>query len=105
MKLTYKYSRYNFFGDREYVEDTTHYQTPAKFKKAFAAFKKDVASAVEIDGDLNFDSIVVYWESQNEYDNEVVTVKLYKQWNSCDIQKMSFSKMKKLINGYLNDAA
>ncbi len=92
--LILKYERKTFFGGREYTEDRKDNATAEDVKKAFNYLKKDKDAAIE------FHSIVVDWETTQNFDNGVVTVRDY-SLNACDIQLMSIAKAKKLMSDSL----
>ena len=100
-KIIFKYDRKDFFGNRVYTEDTA-FLTVDTMKKAFTGLKKDRLTAVEIDG-LFLHSIVITWNTFTDFENDIVLVRFYEDWNSYTEQKMSFTKAKKLINGYMKE--
>lgn len=94
MTLTVKYDRLDFFGNRIYTEDSTEYADKKKIQKAFTFLSKEKCIAVEI-GDNESD--VYFWDTVQDFENRILTMRHYKAWNSSIETKVAFDKAKKAI--------
>lgn len=70
-KLTIKYNRKDFFGNRIYTEDTKENFTKTDMTKAFLFLSKNNDAAVQID------SMVIYWDSISDFEKKMVSVRIY----------------------------
>jgi hypothetical protein len=94
MTLIMKYERINFFGKREYTEDSTEYPIRQQVTRAFTFLSKEKESAIELyDGE----SIVLYWDNYNDFENRIITLRHSRTWNDIDIIKIEFDKAKKQL--------
>lgn len=93
MVLTYCYNRVGFFSLSEWTEETTAFPTLEQAKKVFAHFKKNRDTAIKTDN-YNFS-----FENYSDWENGVVCVKYYAEWNNCTETKMSIEKAKKVFYG------
>lgn len=78
-KLTIKYNRKDFFGNRIYTEDTKENFTKTDMTKAFLFLSKNNDAAVQID------DMVIYWDSIADHEQKKVSVRMYSGMN---IQKV-----------------
>ena len=87
-KLTIKYNRKDFFGNRIYTEDTKENFTKADLVKAFLFLSKNNDAAVQID------SMVIYWDCISDFENKMVSFRIYDGKNYT-IGKTPFDVIKK----------
>ena len=101
-EIIYIYDRIDFFGNREYTQDSA-YLTRQNLKKALAALKRDRNSAVHLAyKDLNL-FVVLAWDRLTEYENGILLVRVYDRSNSYDDNKMAFENGKKYVYGLLEE--
>lgn len=93
MTLTYCYNRVGFFNPSEWTEETTKCPTLEQAKKVFLHFRKNRDTAIKTDN-YNF-----HFDSYSDWENGVVCVKHYAEWNDCTETKMSIEKAKKVFYG------
>ena len=87
-KLTIKYNRKDFFGNRIYTEDTKENFTKADLVKAFLFLSKNNDAAVQID------SMVIYWDCMSDFEKKEVSVRIY-DGNNFTTGKTPFDVIKK----------
>ncbi len=92
MKITVMYERRDFFGGRVFTEETNEYGTIEQLKKAFTELKKDYNFAIHIDG-----CYVITWDSIEDFENEILKVRTYENWNSYSDCKKAFTAVKRDI--------
>ena len=49
--------------------------------------------------------IVLFWDMWSDHEVGELTVKRYERWNSCDSEKMSFRRAKKMVMDELKEKA
>ncbi len=86
--LTMKYERKDFFGNRQYTEDSKADYTKEDVKKAFLHLSKDRFSTVQKE------DIVYFWEDMVDFENQVMTVRVFDGRNYIEAKK-AFGKVKK----------
>lgn len=91
MTIKVVYTGRDFWNSYTFCEDTKEAATVDDLKKAFRAMRKSHDFAVHV----NNTSIV--WDSLTDFENGIVTVRTYKAWNNCDVNKMAWEKMKTYI--------
>ena len=69
--LTMKYERKDFFGNRQYTEDSKENYTKEDVKKAFLHLSKDRFSTVQKE------DAVYFWEDMADFENQVMTVRVF----------------------------
>ena len=67
--LIIKYERIDFFNSRIYTEDKKQNHNKEDLKKAFLYFSRTYDTSVQLD------DTVIYWDSLEEYENRIVTVR------------------------------
>lgn len=87
--LILKYDRKNFFGEREYTEDSTSNITYDAIKKSFRALKGRYDNTIQID------NTVIFWGSISDYNNQIINVRIYDEAHNYTEQKVSFDVIKK----------
>lgn len=87
-KLTIKYNRKDFFGNRIYTEDTKTGFTKNDLVKAFLFLSKNNDAAVQID------DMVIYWDSIADHEQKKVSVRMYSGMNYTE-GKTPFDVIKK----------
>ena len=91
MIIIVKYERKTIFGDREYTEDKRNNANLSDLKKAFAFLKKGHEVALEIE------NTVIFWDNMTEYENNVVSCRIYDENRGYKEEKKSFEICKKLF--------
>lgn len=86
--LIIKYERIDFFNSRIYTEDKKRNYTKEDLKKAFLYFSRTYDTSVQID------DTVIFWDSLEEYENRIVTVRYYDGMSYTETKK-SYDKAKK----------
>lgn len=86
--LILKYERIDFFNNRIYTEDKKQNHTKEDLKKAFLYFSRTYDTSVQIN------DIVIYWDSLEEYENRVATVRYFNGMSYAEVKK-SYDKAKK----------
>ena len=86
--LIMKYERKDFFGNRQYTEDSKENYNREDVKKAFLHLSKDRFSSVQKE------STVYFWENIEDFENQVMTVRVFDGRNYTDAKK-AFDKEKK----------
>lgn len=86
--LIMKYERKDFFGNRQYTEDSKENYNREDVKKAFLHLSKDRFSSVQKE------STVYFWENIEDFENQVMTVRVFDGRNYTDAKK-AFDKVKK----------
>ena len=86
--LTMKYERKDFFGNRQYTEDSKDGYSREGVKKAFLYLSNDRFSAVQKEDTIYF------WENMEDFDNRIVTVRVFDGRNYVEAKK-AFGKVKK----------
>lgn len=89
--LTMKYDRKDFFGNRQYAEDSKDNYGREDVKKAFLHLGKDRFSSLQKEG------TVYFWENTEDFENRIMTVRIFDKVNvrSYGDKKMAFDKVKK----------
>ena len=87
-KLTIKYNRKDFFGNRIYTEDTKTDFTKNDLVKAFMFLSKNHDAAIQID------SMVIFWDSTTDLEQKKVSVRIYRGINYTE-GKISFEEIKR----------
>lgn len=91
-KLTLKYERRNFFGNREYTEDTCNFPKMKDVQAAMCYLKKDNMAAVSYSG------FTLFWNSLSEFENGIITVRYYSGYGmSYEENKKEFEVAKKEV--------
>ena len=86
--LIMKYERKDFFGNRQYTEDSKEKYNREDIKKAFLHLSKDRFSAVQKE------DVVYFWEDMVDFENQVMTVRVFDGRNYIEAKK-AFGKVKK----------
>ena len=86
--LILKYDRLNLFNNRVYTEDTKECYTKEDLKKVFAYFSKAQDATIQIDNTITF------WDSMEEYENRIATVREFEGINYTETKK-SYEKVKR----------
>lgn len=71
MTITIKYECKNFWGIREYREDTINNASLEDLKKAFRFLKKEYMNVIQID------NIVLYWDTMQNFEYGTLTAREY----------------------------
>ena len=87
-KLTIKYNRKDFFGNRIYTEDAKENFTKNDLVKAFLFLSKNNDAAIQID------SMVIYWDCISDFENKMISLRLY-TGNGYTTGKTPFDVIKK----------
>lgn len=90
MKITIKYSRKNFFGEFEEVEETARFGDLDDALKAFKHISANYDTAMDIG------ESTIFAETEDELENGIVTVTRYAAGNT-ETVKMSIAKAKRFI--------
>lgn len=100
MKITIKYARKDFFGHTVYTEDETivaSVETALKAtNKAFKYICDNAEETMQI-SDYDGEKSLVIWQEYGDLENDVLTVREYETFNSCDDVKQSKQAVKKAI--------
>ena len=90
MNITVNYDLKTFFNNTKNIEDVKTNCTLEDVKKVFRFLKTNFNITISIN------NTVIYWDSINDFNNEVLTIKKYEDINyfSYDIEQMSFNKCK-----------
>lgn len=91
MTIKVIYNSKDFFGQYDFREETKDAASVDDLKKALRAMKKDRDFAIHVDNKS------IIWDSYSDFENDIVKIRKYAAWNSCDEIKMSWEKMKKYI--------
>lgn len=86
--LIMKYERKDFFGNRQYTEDSKEKYNREDVKKAFLYLSKDRFSAVQQE------DTVYFWDSTDDFDNRIMTVWDFDGRNYTETKDV-FGKVKK----------
>lgn len=86
--LIIKYERIDFFNSRIYTEDKKQNYSKEDLKKAFLYFSRTYDTSVQID------DTVIFWDSLEEYENRIVTVRYFDRMSYTETKK-SYDKAKK----------
>ena len=86
--LIMKYERKDFFGNRQYTEDSKEKYNREDIKKAFLHLSKDRFSAVQKE------DTVYFWDSTDDFDNRIMTVWDFDGRNYTETKDV-FAKVKK----------
>ena len=90
-KLILKYERRNFFGNREYTEDTCHYPKMKDVQAAMRYLKKDNMAAVV------YSRFTLFWDLFSDFANSIVSVRYYDAYGNYTEEKKSFEVVKKEV--------
>lgn len=90
-KIILKYERKNFFGNREYTEDTCNFPKMKDLQAAIRYLKKDNMAAVV------YSQFTLYWDSSSEFEDGIVSVRYYDTYGNYTEKKKSFEVVKKEI--------
>lgn len=88
--LTIKYDRKDFFGNRQYTEDSKERYSREDVKKAFLYLGKDRFSTVQKEDTIYF------WENMEDFENQIIAVRVFDGRNYSDVKK-AFDKVKKEV--------
>ena len=90
MTITVNYDLKTFFNNTKDIEDVKTNCTLEDVKKVFRFLKTKFNITISIN------NTVIYWDSTDDFNNEVLTIKKYEDINcfSYDIEKTSFNKCK-----------
>lgn len=93
--LTVKYDRKDFWGRRQYTEDSKESYTRDDVKKAFLFVGKDRDVAVQKD------NVIYFWDSVSDFDGRIMTVRTFDQVSgrSYSDVRVSFDKVKREVYG------
>lgn len=86
--LIVKYNRIDFFGSRIYTEDKRRDYKKADLKKAISFFNRNNGITIQVD------NMILFWDCMSEFENKIVTVRVYDGMNFSE-EKTSFNKIKK----------
>lgn len=75
-RLTHRYVDADFFGNRQYTEDSKENYNKEDMKKAFLHLSKDRFSTVQKE------DTVFFWDNTADFDNQVMTVRYFDGRNS-----------------------
>lgn len=92
-KLILKYERRNFFGNREYTEDTCNFPKLKDLQAVMRYLKKDNMVAVSYSG------FTLFWDSFSNFENGIVSVRYYDAYGNYTEEKKSFEIVKKEVYG------
>lgn len=92
MTLRIFYYRQDFWGKAIQTEETREAADLEDLKKAFRGLKKDRTFALHIESEY-----VLFWDTYEDYNNGVLTVRKYTARNSFDEVKKSYDKARKDI--------
>lgn len=90
-KLVLKYERRNFFGFREYTEDTCHYPKMKDLQAVMRYLKKDNMAAVV------YSKYTLFWDSFSDFENGIISVRYYDVYGNYTEEKKSFEVVKKEV--------
>ena len=90
-KLILKYERKNFFGNREYTEDTCHYPKIKDLQAVMRYLKKDNMAAVV------YSRFTLFWDSFSNFENGIISVRYYDTYGNYTEEKKSFEIVKKEV--------
>lgn len=90
-KLILKYERKNFFGNREYTEDTCHYPKMKDLQAVMRYLKKDNMAAVV------YSRFTLFWDLFSDFANSIVSVRYYDAYGNYTEEKKSFEVVKKEV--------
>lgn len=76
--LTIKYDHKGFFGNNTMIEDMRTNYTQDDLKKVMSFFHRRYDAVIELTSDQIQIHNVYYWDSYNDKDNDIVTVRAYK---------------------------
>lgn len=86
--LIMKYERKDFFGNRQYTEDSKRNYNRDDVKKAFLYLSKDCFSIVQKEDTIYF------WDNTMDFENRIMTVRVFDGRNFTEVKK-AFDKVKK----------
>ena len=95
--ISFRYSRRDIFGVSEYTEDTKNNELQKDTQTAFRLFSRDVNSAICYSDFRDYSEVIFHWDSMNDFENRIVTMKLFRSWNDYDVVRISLSSLKKEI--------
>lgn len=108
LTITAKGEFENIFGHREYREDTVYFASMKDCKKAFQMLHRGPWVSIIISDEIT--TQIFYYEDNNDYNEDKVTLKSYKNkaWNDVNIELVSFRTAKaraykRFGGGDLND--
>lgn len=99
MKITIKYDRKDFFGNRVYTEDYIICgSTETALKALQKALKKVLDGTSSTMQVTDYDgSDLVIWQEYSDIDSDILTVRQYETYNSYDDKKMSKQAVNKML--------
>ena len=86
--LIVKYERLDFFNNQIYTEDTKQNYSKQDLKKALSFLGRTHDASIQIE------DTVIFWNSLEEYENRIATVRDYNGRSYTEVKK-SFDKAKK----------
>ena len=86
--LIMKYERKDFFGHRQYTEDSKENYSREDVKKAFLHLSKEHSSTVQKENTIYF------WENLADFENQIMTVRIFDGRSYNEVKK-AFDKVKK----------
>lgn len=99
MKVTIKYNRTDFFGNKEYTEDSTICgcnDTALKaLQKALKKVLDGTESAMQV-SEYDGDDLVI-WQEYSDRDSDILTVRQYESYNAYDDRKLSRQAVQKML--------